>query len=295
MSQLPSKKELKQLAKINEPYCLSIYTPYIDSTGSTNANKIVLKNLIREARQDLLAAGLKAQLVEKTLKPVAALLEGQTFWPIKREGLAIFANSKFFKYFRIPDSDLPRMLNIDRGFALDPLKKMAEDNKSYLVLTLGHNNVRLYKANRYDIKPIKIKGFPADMRTTLRIDELPRVVETHPVATVERGKGSHSFHSQYNVSQTDKTMLLQFFRHINRRLGEFLRGQHLPVVLAGVGYLLPLYQSVNTYPHLIDKGVPGSPVGNGTGHLHKQAWRIVSRWHEKHLRIKIHRSIKALN
>lgn len=295
MSHVPSRKDLRQLAKFNEQYCLSIYTPFIEPTGSTNPNKIVLKNLIREARADLEASGLKRNLVDRTLKPIISLLEGQEFWPVKRESLAIFAHSKMFKYFSIPQNDLPRMLSVARGFSLDPLKKLTEDNKPYLVLTLGHNNVALYQANRYDIKPIKLKGFPADMRTALHIDELPRIVEPHPVSTIGHGKTSHSFHAQYNVSQTDKTMLLQFFRQINRQLGEFLRGRHMPVVLAGVGYLLPLYQSVNTYPHLVEKGVTGSPTNGGISHLHKKAWRIVSRWHDKHLKIRPIHGRKTLN
>lgn len=280
---LPSKKELKQLAKFNEPYCLSIYAPYIDSTGSTNPNKIVLKNLMRQARTDLSVAGLKANLVEKTLRPIQALLEGQEFWPVRRESLVIFAHNKIFKYFRIPGRDIPRMLSIEKGFVVDPLKKLTAENKSYIVLTLGHNNVQLYEANSYDIRPIQLRGFPADMLKTLHIDEFPRVVETHPVGPAARGRASQAFHSQYNVSQTDKTMLLQFFRHINRSLHDFLQAKQMPLVIAGVGYLLPLYQSVNTYPHLVAKGITGGLSGVGPKLLHKKASRIVSKWRDRHL------------
>lgn len=294
MSQLPSKKELKQLAKFNEPNCISIYMPYIEPTGSSNPNKIELKNLMRQAHKQLLATGLKPSLVEKTLKPIQSLLDGKEFWPVRRESFAIFAHSKFFKYFHVPGRKFERNLSINQGFSLEPIKSLAEHDKTYMVLALGHTNVRLYKANRYQISPIALKGFPSDMMQTLHIDELPRVLETHPVATAERGKASQSFHGQYNVAQTDKTMLLQFFRQINRHLHEFLQGKKVPVVLAGVGYLLPLYHSVNTYPHLVAKGVQGSPNTIDTEHLHKRAWRIATKWRNKHLPKRLGRSHKAL-
>lgn len=275
---LPSKKDLKQLAKFNEPFCVSIYVPYIEPTGSTNPNMIELKNLTRQARHKLADAGLKPSLVEKTLRPIDSLLEGREFWPDQRMSLAIFAHARLFKHFHAPGRQFGQSLaNVDNGFNVEPLNNLVEDDKTYMVLAIGHNNVQLYKASRYHIKPVRISGFPADMHKTLRIDELPRVIETHPVSTTERGRYSQTFHGQYNESQTDKTMLLQFFRHINKRLGEVLHGKNIPLVLAGVGYLMPIYRAVNTYPHLVSQGVAGSNETIQPDTIRHHAWNIVSK------------------
>jgi hypothetical protein len=292
MSRIPSRKDLKQLAKFNQPHCLTIYAPYIEPTGSTNPNKIMLKNLIKQALIDLKIAGLKPSLAEKTIRPVKALLEGQEFWPAKRESLVIFAHSNLFKYFSIPTNDLPRILCVEKGFNVEPLQSLAADSDAYMVLALDHKNVQLYEANRYGIKQISLKGFPASMYSTLHIDELPQTLEPHTITSIDHPENK-TFHGQYNVSQTDKTMLLQFFRHINRRLHEFLRGQTKPLVIAGVGYLLPLYQSVNTYPHLVSKGINGSPSSIDDRRLNKKAWKIVSMWRDSHP-AKTERSNKSL-
>lgn len=278
-NQLPSKKDLKQLAKFNQPFSVTIYIPHIEPTGSSNPNMIELKNLIRQAKNRLAAEGLKSNLIEKTLKPVVALLEGREFWPVQRESLAVFAHSKFFKYFHVPGRQFKQSsVTIGSGFNLEPLDKLVSEDKSYLVLALGHNNVQLYKGNRYHIKPVKLSGFPADMLKTLRIDELPRVIEPHPASTVERGdRGYQAFHGQYNESQTDKTMLLQFFRLVNRRLSGFLQGKNIPVVLAGVSYLMPIYRTVNTYPHLVLPSVNGSNETIRPDTIRQQAWSIISR------------------
>jgi hypothetical protein len=46
-------------------------------------------------------------------------------------------------------------------------------------------------------------------------------------------------------------------------------------VLAGVDTLFPLYKEVNTYPHLMEEGVPGTPEEMKPENLHPQAWAIV--------------------
>jgi len=48
-----------------------------------------------------------------------------------------------------------------------------------------------------------------------------------------------------------------------------------PLILAGVAYLFPLYREANTYPHLLEEGVPGNPDRVSLETLHKQAWTIV--------------------
>jgi hypothetical protein len=275
MSHIPTNKEIKQLVKFKESYCLTIYTPHIEWTGSTNPNRIMLKNLIRQSRIDLVAAGLKENLIERTLRPIKALLDSRHFWSTRRETLAIFAHSKFFKFFTVPDQHIPRMLNIQRGFSVEPLAHLANEDVSYVLLTLDHNNVNLYEASRYHIKPIKTKGFPASMYETLQIDEQPKSFETHAVNRTDRSKGSEALHGQYNVAQTDKTRLLQFFRQINRRLCKLLQGKKVPVVLAGVNYLLPIYRAANTYPNLVPAGVVGGGATINPESIHKQAWQLV--------------------
>jgi len=49
----------------------------------------------------------------------------------------------------------------------------------------------------------------------------------------------------------------------------------VPLVMAGVEYLLPIYREANTYPHLVGEGIPGNPKGMSADQLHKAAWQIV--------------------
>jgi hypothetical protein len=150
------------------------------------------------------------------------------------------------------------MLTVETGFNLEPLLEVMQNSQQYYILALGHKNVRLYEGDHYDLKPVNLKNFPADMKETLGIDEYPQSRETHTIAPASSGKGSEAYHEQYNVSQTDKAMLLEFFRRIDHRLHNFLLYHQKPLVLAGVNYLLPIYHKVNTYPGLLSESITGN-------------------------------------
>jgi hypothetical protein len=50
----------------------------------------------------------------------------------------------------------------------------------------------------------------------------------------------------------------------------------VPLVLAGVEYLFPIYKEANTYPNLIDTVIKGNPDWLSAGELHKSAWDIIA-------------------
>jgi hypothetical protein len=82
------------------------------------------------------------------------------------------------------------------------------------------------------------------------------------------------FHG-HDISYDIKNRIMQWFRMIDKQLRGFLSDGQSPVVLAGVDTLFPLYKEVNTYPHLMEEGVPGNPEGMKPEDLHPQAWAIV--------------------
>jgi len=43
-----------------------------------------------------------------------------------------------------------------------------------------------------------------------------------------------------------------------------------------IASLFSLYKEVNTYPHLMDEGIPGNPEGSKPEDLHQRAWAIVA-------------------
>ncbi len=277
MIKFPSLQELKELQSFKEPFCLTVYVPLLDANVTTNPNRIELKNLLREAEKALLSAGVKPLDIKKTLKPARSLVADHKFWPIRRESLVLFLHPKLFRFYHIPDHATPYQLTVETGFNVEPLLHVMKDNQQYYVLALGHKNVQLFKGDHYSIKRIRLKNFPSDMKKVLNIDEYPNWFEKHKIAPSYMGKGSEAFHGQYNVSQTDKDMLLKFFRRIDRRLHKFLTQRHKPLVIAGVNYLLPIYRKVNTYPELLSGTITGNQDNVDLQTLKDKAWSIVNQ------------------
>lgn len=279
MINFPNKKQLKEIKSFNEPFCLTIYAPYLKPSMASNPNRIELKNLLKEADKALTSAGVKPQTVKKTLGPARELLDSGEFWPIHHESLVLFMHPKMFRYYHLPKTGIPYMLTVEKGYNTEPLEKIMKRNRKYFVLALGHKNVKLYEGDRYRLKPVSLRNFPSDLKETLRIDEYPKWRETHAIAPASYGKGSEAYHGQYNVAQTDKDMLLEFFRRIDQRLHPFFHRKNYPLVIAGVNHLLPIYRKANTYAGLIPSGISGNFEHVEPDDIREKAWQTI--YHQK--------------
>jgi len=67
------------------------------------------------------------------------------------------------------------------------------------------------------------------------------------------------------------------FSEINRRVSFLLEGDEAPLVLAGVGFLTDLFETVSTLTNLLKAKVPGSPRLWSEDELRSQAWNIVKQ------------------
>jgi hypothetical protein len=279
MVQLPSPQQLERLKSFKELFCLTIYAPHIeiDPRGLSNPNRIELKNMLAQAETALLDDGVEPRDVKQTLRPARGLLSSREFWPIRSENLVLFMHPKLFDYYHVP-GDIPYALTVSRGFNLDPLLEIMRDNRSYLVLALSHKNVRMYEGDRFTIRRLKLKNFPTNMELALGIDEYPNWLETHRVAPTRQGKKSEDFHGQYNENETDKQMLLRFFRMIDVSLRKFLQKKDKPLILAGVDYLLPIYREANTSPYLMKKALTGNYERANPGKLREEAWQLLKAY-----------------
>lgn len=277
MIKLPTEADIETLQAFQKPHSLSLYAPYITPSSPNNPNRIQLKNLLKEARQLLAAEGLSAREIATTLQPAEKLLDGDEFRVNHRHSLALFIHPDFFAYYRLPAEDTAPSVRIDNGFNVQPIIELISTNPAYYVLLLSHNNVQFLKGDCYYIEPLQLPGLPVNMEQELNIDEYPNEVQTHSVAAASRGKGSEAFHGQYNDTQVDKDMLTKFFRRIDHKLRVVLKDTTLPLVIAGVDYLLPLYRQVSTYPHLLVDEIQGSQEHTTLEAVRERASELVMR------------------
>lgn len=75
-------------------------------------------------------------------------------------------------------------------------------------------------------------------------------------------------------AEESKENILGYLQWVGRGLQGLLKGERIPLVLAGVEYLLALYRKANTYPHLVDQAVTGNPEELRAEALYQRAWAI---------------------
>jgi hypothetical protein len=235
---------------------------------------IRLKNLLREAEQQLAATGMRPPEVRKLLQPATAWLQDGMFWRYQGEGLAVFAAPGHFEYYRLPAAP-PELLVVSGRFHIKPLLHLLVNDGQFYILALSQNRVRLLQGSRFAVTEVDLEGVPASLEEALGEQEQERQLQfrTH----VPRGKGRRAalFHG-HGVGKDDaKDQIRRYFRLVDAGLTELLHGQRTPLVLAGVDYLLPIYREASDYPHLVKGGVTGNPEELGEKELHAQAWALV--------------------
>lgn len=148
-----------------------------------------------------------------------------------------------------------------------------QQNQPFFILAVGHKNVRLFQGNRTSVHLLDIQGFPADMESTLGLDEYPSERSVHTV--MRAGRETSVSAGQYSVPNTDKVMLKEFFRRIDDMLHDLLMKHKYPLILAGVDYVQAIYRSVNSYPYLVGQGIAGNQDEAVEKTLHRHAISIL--------------------
>lgn len=264
--------DLKVLLLKAQPPCLSFFLP--TRRGGGEADPIRWKNLLGLAEDGLTAYGLRPALARELLGPARYLLDDPTFWKGQSDGLAFFLSPNVARSFRLPTPFEEQVVVGDR-FHVTPLLPLLSGDGRYFVLALSQNRVRLVQGTAFGADEVVVRGVPPNREQALRSHDRdePLTFHTHPALGLGR-KGA--IFSGHGVGiDDDKGDLLAYFRQIDRGLHELLRGEHVPLVLASVEYLWPIYHEANTYAHLLERGIPGNPDHLSVKELHDKAWAVV--------------------
>ena len=270
-----SKKELEELTGKHEGPCASIFLPTHRAGVETQQDPIRLKNLLGEAREKLVARGLRTTEADAILEPAQGLLENDLFWRHQADGLALFLSQGVFHSYRLPLSFGELAIVTDR-YHLKPLLPLLAGDGRFYVLALSQNEVRLLGASRYSADEIELgDDVPESLADALKFDDPEKQLQFHTGSSGGEGGGRTGVFHGHGAEDDSKDDILRYFRKIDRGLRDVLKGQEAPLVVAGVDYLLPIYREANTYPELVEEGTTGNPEDLSVEELHERAWKIV--------------------
>ena len=266
------RADLERLVLQGAGPSVSLFLPTHRAGPEVQQAPIRLKNLLREATEALKADGVRPPMVHSVLAPLRRLVNDGLFWQHQSDGLALYSRPGWWRSFRVP-LELPELAVVADRFHIGPLLPLLTGDGHFFVLALSQHQIRLLEGTRDRLEEVDLPGVPLGVRDALQGQEAQKQLQLY---VADRGgvAARGIFHGHGSAGDLQKEQVLRYFRQVNRALDEVLAGEQAPMVLAAVEQLAPRWRQVNTYPHLVDQVLAGSPEELGLDKLHGRAWAV---------------------
>jgi hypothetical protein len=271
---LLSKEELKELIKIQEENCITIYLPTEKSGRETQMNPIRLKNLVNRVEKKLVKKDLASNRIDRLLSPAKTLIENGEFWQHQAEGLVLFITDDHFRYYRLP-LRFKEYVMINRRFHLKPLLPLFSGEGHFYILALSQKQIRLWQASRFSYHEIDLGEIPTSMEEALGYDNLERKSQAHVARRRGKQRADLAFHGHGGGADDVKEDIQRYFQRVSKGLQRMMTSENDPMVLAGVEYITTLFKMVSGYNFILEKAITGNPDELPSEELHRRAWQIV--------------------
>lgn len=262
--------DVRDLAERRDGPCVSIFMPAHRTAPENEQDPIRLKNLLNDAETRLTERGLRSPEARDLLTPGRELLDRRLFWQHQSDGLALFAAPGFFRTWRVALS-MPERCEVGDRFAVTPLMPLLTTDGRFFVLAISQRETRLLEGSRQTVEELRLHDVPDGLADTIRYDDLE---PEHLLHVAGRG-GPAIFHGHGIGDEIDKVLQERYLREVDAGLWAILREERVPLILAGVEPLVPMFRGITSYPHVLDAVVSGNPDVLRAEELHARAWAIV--------------------
>lgn len=282
LKDLNLKTFLNRLAAVHEEPCISVYMPTHQVTARKPKDRILFKNLLREAQECLVGRGMRTAEAKGFLGPALKLAKDSLFWEYQGNGLALFLAPRFFEYF-ISSLSFDQKVSVSHRFYLKSLLPVLYRGEHFFLLTLSKRETKLFRVTRTRMTEVRLEGLPDGV--SRRSSE--KQLQFHTGTQQGRGKRAALFHGHGGGSEDEKTGLIQYCREIDSAVVDLLSDEKAPMMVAGLDYVVATYRQANSYPYLVDDSIPGNPYSYSRDDLHRAAHAAMEphlvRWREESL------------
>jgi hypothetical protein len=256
--ELISKQEFTELAHYTGEMCISIYIPSHRSGVEVNQKQdaIMFKNALQSVNTQLQAKGIDSEIITTLLAPCYELYKNDIFWNNQLDGLAVFIANDFFKAIQLPFT-VNEEVFINNSFFVSPLLPMITNTEEFYLLALSKQEAKLYLGNAFGLQPLEVEGMPDGMEDVIQFDEKIGA-QLHRRGSRGGNDGGANFHGQENQLD-DKTIIGTYFQEVDRTVySEVLHDKNIPLILAGVEYLIPIYKGISKYNFITEDAITGN-------------------------------------
>lgn len=254
---------LLTLAARTEWPSASIYLP-LDKLGiRTDADRIRLRNLAKQAHDHLVADGVRVLVADDMTATLTALASDDSLWKGGPSGLAVFLT---------PGGAMPLWVNItmpelsivgDR-FYLRPLLPAFTGERRAWALAIDSNRSRLFHLDPAGVEEVPLPaGTPVSLAEEMQYDQREEQLQYHtmPGATAEGAQGAAAamFHGHGGEKDADKVGRMRFMNDLSRGVVTAIGAESSePLVLLGVDYLIDDFREASAYSHIAPERIEGA-------------------------------------
>lgn len=288
-----TREELNKLLSNKSEINLSIFLSTGAKEQNTEKGKIKLKNLIKISQDKLLERNIEKKEIDRMLEPALNLLEDTNFWIYQSDGLAIFINNMGFYYYKLP-IEFKEEAVVSKYFYIRPLFPIFQNNGQFYILALSQNDLKLFHCTKYYTRQVELENVPTSLGEALKYDDAEN--ELHVSIRTGQNTGTNRagiFHGHGAGKDSDKNNILRYFQEVNSGLEKEILDKEIPIVIASVDYLIPIYQEVNKQFKILSQGISGNPEHITDSELQEKGWEIVEPYFRK-IETKIKEQYNAL-
>lgn len=230
-----SREGVKSLVEKPGP-CVSIYWPRYAPGAATKPASVWLKGILADTRAGLELQHFPAADIAQLMEPIEDMENTEEINGGHRNGEVWFRTPDTFQRFQLP-------LPVGQGFALGqqpyllPLLSSMVIPSEFYILGLAKEAVALFRCEGGACAPVDLPAtVPRTMNEAMQFEPLDHDLDNQAPSGTAPGQ-RHTVHfGAGDEGESEGKYLHQFFRILDTRVGNLLRGRTAPVVLAGVRY-----------------------------------------------------------
>jgi hypothetical protein len=226
---IPTRSEIETLTSVRADPCVSIYLRTSPLTQQAQADRIELKNLIKQAVSQLQDVETAKRSIWPIEEAIDDLIADDEFWAHQANCLAVLATPTRIRTYRLPNH-LENMVEVSDRFHIKPLLRAITFPHNAYILCLAEGGVRLVEVT-------------ADLPSNqINVPSMPK--------NASDAIGKASVH--------DRAQAGKYARAVDKALRPILSGRQRPMILAAAEPLASIFPGVNSYPHLAETVISGN-------------------------------------
>jgi hypothetical protein len=281
-----SRTRILDLIQSCKGFAVTIYLPTFVTGRRKEQSPIRLKNLYNQVEKLFSETGIRPPEIKSFLKPIENLINDEIFWQQQTEGLALFLDKNNLHLYQLPEP-VEESLFIGNHFHITPLIPIYHGNGQYYLLRIDQERPNLMKGSKFQLEEVDELDLPESLQKIFDdYFEFHSHLSFHTSTSTPNPDLPSLRHGEFFGQSggddiDEKAEIRNFFHRFDDALMEYIVGQDIPLVLAGVGYLHNLYRQANTYPNLVDEGITKNIDQMSTEELHRLSWQIVENNYKK--------------